>query len=839
MKTTLSSCAGQTKRRIAACLLVLGTTWSSLTSADAFREYCQFGFCYLGLNDEDAVAFSYGTPPGLPWNYRAMTPLSNADPAARSFCQTQLGQWGYILSQHTTEIVTQDVQGFPYTSLRVRCSSTAYPADFWQWDFAIAARCPSGWTGYSGFNDALTPYSYAYPYNFGGPGAPDVARWCQKQCGLDESMGNSGVCEKRTNLGPPPQNACAGNPINAAAGNKYQYEVDLRAVNGPFKFSRSYNSWDGRNLYESLSRSTGRSWLHDFDRVINVVRYATTERALSYRGDGRTFASSAPRNTHVFTADQPFSNQRLQRVPDGLGSHTWKVSGTEANEIEIYLADGRLSQLLYPTGLALRMVYGNGSAGSPLNLLVGVRDSYDRVWRLTYDSKRRVNGLIDLAGRNITYTYDDANELLTSVSFPAATGTHVRTYVYAEPAFDGGNGRPRLLTGIVDEKSQRYATYRYGTGATATGSEHAGGADRITLSYASGSVSITDARNSVRTIGLSQTSGRWLPTSQSQPAGSGCGPSSSALAYDAQANVSRLTHFNNNKICYAYDLSRNLETKRVDGLTAAAVCSTALSSPPTGARIISTQWHPDCRSKTRIAEPKKLTTITYNGQGATCAPSTVLVDGKPPAVIRTRTEQATTDESGAAGFAATVTGIARTWRYTYTTYGRVLTATDPNNRTTTYGYHADDHPDLGKRGNVASITNAANHTTYLTDYNPHGQPTRIVDPNGVVTVLTYDPRMRLTSRTVGNEATVFGYDPVGQMTSVNLPDGARLTYTYDAAHRLTAINDHKGNRIDYTLDAMGNRTAEQMKDPAGTLVGNIARVIDALNRVERITGAVE
>ena len=108
--------------------------------------------------------------------------------------------------------------------------------------------------------------------------------------------------------------------------------------------------------------------------------------------------------------------------------------------------------------------------------------------------------------------------------------------------------------------------------------------------------------------------------------------------------------------------------------------------------MISTQWHPDWRLETRIAEPKKLTTITYNGQGATCAPSTVLVDGKPPAVICTRTEQATTDETGAAGFAATVTGTARTWRYTYTTYGRVLTATDPNNRTTTTSYHPDNDP---------------------------------------------------------------------------------------------------------------------------------------------------
>ena len=61
----------------------------------------------------------------------------------------------------------------------------------------------------------------------------------------------------------------------------------------------------------------------------------------------------------------------------------------------------------------------------------------------------------------------------------------------------------------------------------------------------------------------------------------------------------------------------------------------------------------------------------------------------------------------------------------------------------------------------------------------------------------------------------------------------------DAPHRLTAIPDHKGNRIDYTLDAMGNRTAEQVTDPGGVLVKNIARVIDALNRVERITGTVQ
>jgi YD repeat-containing protein len=219
-----------------------------------------------------------------------------------------------------------------------------------------------------------------------------------------------------------------------------------------------------------------------------------------------------------------------------------------------------------------------------------------------------------------------------------------------------------------------------------------------------------------------------------------------------------------------------------------------------------------------------------------CAPSTVLVDGKPPAVVCSRVEQATTDETGAAGFAATASGTARTWSYTYTTFGRPLTATDPNGKTTQYTYYADDDPDLGRRGNVATVTNPAGHLTRYTSYNLHGQVTQVVDPNGLTTDLAYDARLRLTSRKVGNELTSFVYDPRGLLARVSLPDGASVVYGYDAAHRLTGIEDHKGNRVVYTLDAMGNRVGEQMTDPGGALVRNIQRSIDALNRVQQQVG---
>ena len=54
----------------------------------------------------------------------------------------------------------------------------------------------------------------------------------------------------------------------------------------------------------------------------------------------------------------------------------------------------------------------------------------------------------------------------------------------------------------------------------------------------------------------------------------------------------------------------------------------------------------------------------------------------------------------------------------------------------------------------------------------------------------------------------------GLLTKVTLPDGSFLSYGYDAAHRLTSITDNLGNRIAYTLDSAGNRTLEQVFDPA-------------------------
>ena len=297
------------------------------------------------------------------------------------------------------------------------------------------------------------------------------------------------------------------------------------------------------------------------------------------------------------------------------------------------------------------------------------------------------------------------------------------------------------------------------------------------------------------------------------------------------------TDWNGNVTTYAYDLTRNLETQRVE------------ASGKAEAKTTSTQWHSYWRLPVKVAEPKKVTTYVYNGDdGEYCAPTDAAVPSisggtQPIGVLCSKTEQATTDANGSQGINPTVSGTPRVWQYTYNTYGRVLTATDPNNHTTTNTYYAIDDASVGNRGNLHTSTNAAGHTTTYSNYDANGRVGSITDANGLTTNLTYSPRGWLTSKVVtgggSTETTTYTYDGVGQMTKVSLPDGAEITYTYDDAHRLTQISDKLGNSIHYTLDAMGNRTKEEVKDPSGNLARQVTRVYDALNRLEAITGGVQ
>jgi YD repeat-containing protein len=184
--------------------------------------------------------------------------------------------------------------------------------------------------------------------------------------------------------------------------------------------------------------------------------------------------------------------------------------------------------------------------------------------------------------------------------------------------------------------------------------------------------------------------------------------------------------------------------------------------------------------------------------------------------------------------------------YTYDASGRVLTAKDSLNKTTSYVYYPDtaftgvDPAAVGHTiGDLQTITDAKGLITTFNSYDKSGRVLQMTDPKGIVTAMTYYPRGWIKTVTVtppGGAArlTTYTYDNVGQLTGVNNPDGTTIGYTYDPAHRLVGAKDARGNSVTYTLDNVGNRISEQLKDPGGVLQRSMSRSFDALNRVQQL-----
>jgi YD repeat-containing protein len=604
-----------------------------------------------------------------------------------------------------------------------------------------------------------------------------------------------------------------GHPIAIANGLKWLVEQDyIGSGTYPLRFSRSYNS------NSAVRTMLGMKWSSNlYDRKLVISTSATAPLVGVLRDVGRSVTFQLVGGIWVADADV---TDTLVQLPNAAG---WQY--TIANDsVELYDAAGKLQSITNRTGLTQTLTYAADGK------LQTDTDSNGRQLIFEYDASGNISTLTDPAGGIYHYAYDTNNNL-TLVTYP---DTKTKQYLYGEAAQTGGVSQPNLLTGIIDENGVRYASYWYDATGRAIKEEMAPGLnqgiDRYTLAYTADayrrpvSTVLTDALGTSRTYHYTTILGTSKDTGVSQPGGSGCGAASSALTYDASGNIATSADFKGNKTCYAYDLTSNLETVRLEGVAAATACpsnlSTYVPSTATGSveRKITTTWNATYRLPLQVAEPLRLTTNTYDATGNQL----------------TRTVQPTTDATGGAGLNATAAGTPRTITNTYNTAGKVLTVdgarTDVTD-VTSYGYDA-------ATGNLATVTNALYQVTTLGNYDANGRPGLSTDPNGMTTDLYYDPRGRLTSRTTGGETTGYTYDGVGQLIYVSAPSGANYTYTYDDAHRLTDIADGLGNHIHYTLDAIGNRTKEETFDSASNLVQTHSRTFDALNRLYQDIGAI-
>ncbi|NOT11285.1 MAG: RHS repeat protein, partial [Methylococcaceae bacterium] len=606
-----------------------------------------------------------------------------------------------------------------------------------------------------------------------------------------------------------PSTSCGvdvANPINASTGNKWQHDIDLPPLLSGLGFERYYNAGTA-----DVSANQGVGWRNTYARAI--VNQPSGSGRDVFRPDGKKY--SFTKTATGFTSDADIT-EKLNEIKNASGMTTGWQYTTADNDVEIYDANGTLLSITDRAGLTQTLAYS--IAATPVTiaptagLLIQVTDAFGRQLNFTYDSSSRIATMTDPASGNYTYTYNASNNL-SSVTYP---DLKTRTYLYNEPAYTAGANLPNALTGIIDENSKRFATYNYDAQGRAISSEHAGGVEKYSMAFSAdgSSTAITDPLGSVRTTHFASILGVVKSTGTDQPGGSGCAAASNNITYDVNGNIASRTDFNNHRSNYIFDLVRNLETSRTEGLTAAGA-----NTPQT--RTILTEWHPSFRLPTKITEPSLETTYSYDSHGQI-------------------TQKTLKD---------TVTLKTRSWTitYTYSTVvpGALLQKVENGPRTdvadiTTTDYYAPDAVctggHFGCRGQISKITNALGHSTQITGYNAHGQPETVIDANGLTTSLGYDPRQRLISMTSGGELTQFKYDNAGQFIRLTRPDASFLAYDYDDAHRLTQVSDNRGNKIVYTLDAMGNRLKEDTTDPTGQLTETRRREVDALNRLAKAIG---
>jgi YD repeat-containing protein len=676
---------------------------------------------------------------------------------------------------------------------------------------AISFECPAG---FSEFNVRDSP-SLCFKEEAGqAMPAPDI----DPSCGCPKIV----VPTVADGLGNDPvPNPKIGNPVLLATGAKQQVETDYTNALGTLRFTRVYRSDTNRwefSYHASVSSMRGLSVFANqgsacylgIGAIGGTFCYAYAAPAASddvaiRRPGGRIIYFNSA-NALLPPAD---ANDRIAPVAIEGSLPGWQVVNGETGAVETYDAEGLLRDSTNTNGQKTVFAYSDLQT-PPLvapaaGLLLSVTDAFGSQLSFTYDSRGLLNTMTDPAGQVYLYSYDGGKKL-ASVTYPDGK---TRKYLYNEAGnIVAGHPFPFALTGIIDENEFRFATYKYNVDGMVASSEHAVGIEKYTFSYPYSyrQAYVTDPLGTTRTYNFGNYLGLTKNTSISQPGPGGVGSASKSLTYDANGNVASSTDFVGIKTTFTYDLARNLELTKVEAVGTS------------NARTTSTSWHATLRLPLKIAEPERLTVYTYDATGN----------------VLTKSIQATSDATGAAGFTATLVGSARVWTYTYSPLGQVLTVKGPRtdvNDVTIYTYD--------EKGNLTSSTNAAGHVTTLSNYDLNGRVGRISDPNGLVTDVTYTPRGWLASRTVGGEMTTYTHDSVGQLTQVSMPDNSMISYTYDGAHRLTNIADSLGNTIAYTLDAMGNRTLETVNDPAGVLARKTTRAYDALNKLKQQTGGVQ
>ncbi len=363
--------------------------------------------------------------------------------------------------------------------------------------------------------------------------------------------------------GPPPPYSCAGNPINVTIGNKFQAETDYQpSALSSLNFTRSYNSLDG-------------SWRHGFS---SHLRFAGAGHVALVMHHGLETFFDVSGDT---VTGNSVGSGVLNKIDSG-----WQYL-SPSNERFVFDTLGKLIQWSDSQGASLNLSYSDSS--------ITANDHLGNSLIFTEDSGHQPLAM-SAPGLQIDYGYD-ARQRLISVVRVANGETTQRNYHY--DVVD----KPDLLTGITDERGVRYATWSYDAKGRAISSEHAGGADRVEVTYNDdGSSTVTNELGKKATYRFQTIQGIKRITAIEGEPSPNCPSSNSTFTYDDRGLLETKT--DNKGIVTTYDYNdRGLEVSRTE------------ASGTAQERTVTTDWHSLLYLPLVVTEPDRITRYRYNNKG--------------------------------------------------------------------------------------------------------------------------------------------------------------------------------------------------------------------------------
>ncbi len=607
------------------------------------------------------------------------------------------------------------------------------------------------------------------------------------------------------NLGRPRTCELAiANPINVATGNKYEEALDVAVSTPgiPLEFRRSYNS------QSSYDGPLGYGWTHTYNiRLEDITPEGEpARRIVIWDGDGRglyftDIRKEADAPDEIRFAGESGVKDRLKQI-ESTGEYL--LSRQEENLFYRFSPEGKLTEVLDLNGNRLTLSYETGRLSQVLT-------NFGKTLTFHYNSEGRIDWIKDPKGQTVSYSYDGGD--LSWVSYPDGSSLG---YSYSDHNLTDKYDTESNLIGHWDYDDKHKATAYYSH--IKEGIEQ----ERIDLAYGFLKTEVVHT-SGLTTYTIQIKDGIYLV--KEIEGCTSCGSVNKRFDYSERLDLVGVTSMDGQEAIttqFVYDNPKiPWEQKgRVEKKTEASGSGVERTT------LYTYTYDPENPLLIREKEEKtgsvvspgeeKTTRWTYDASGNLISKEEtgyVMTDGVP-------------------------TLTTYTTEYLYTDLGQLQwidgPRTDVSDRTIFESY--PNTPEAGdNRGQIRAIVNALGQRTEFSEYDANGNVGRIIDPNGGVTVYTYDERNRTKTITNPEEGvTEYFYDGRGNIAAVVLPEGNRITYAYDPASRLTGITDSLGNTILYEYGPEGNRIREETSDPDGVLQKYLGFAYDPYNRLKRI-----